>query len=75
MQHIRLGMYKHPISGDCTETATEYDWVELWRAVVGLLSFLSNKLDSLITTGGVERLAQEVSVSSLRFTPVNFSSS
>jgi len=43
MQHIRL----------------EYDWVELWRAVVGLLSFLSNKLDSLITTGGVERLAQE----------------
>jgi hypothetical protein len=39
----------------------DYDWAELWRAAVGLLDFLSNKLDSLMTTGGVERLAQEVS--------------
>ncbi|KAG1757162.1 hypothetical protein EDB19DRAFT_1656167 [Suillus lakei] len=37
----------------------EYDWLELWKAVVGLLGFLSSKLDSLITTGGVERLIQE----------------
>jgi hypothetical protein len=64
MRHIRLGMHKRQISNGCTETATEYDWAELWRAVVGLLSFLSNKLDSLITTGGVEKLAQEVSASS-----------
>jgi len=37
----------------------DHEWGELWRAVVGLLGFLSNKLDSLMTTGGVERLAQE----------------
>jgi len=48
---------------DVLRPTTEYDWTELWRAVVGLLGFLSNKLDSLITTGGVETLAKEVSVS------------
>ncbi|KAG0707480.1 hypothetical protein DFH29DRAFT_627107 [Suillus ampliporus] len=37
----------------------EYDWLELWKAVVGLLGFISGKLDSLITTGGIERLVQE----------------
>ncbi|KAG2155581.1 hypothetical protein DEU56DRAFT_943416, partial [Suillus clintonianus] len=37
----------------------EYDWLELWKAVVGLLGFLSGKLDSLVTTGGIERLVQE----------------
>lgn len=37
----------------------EYDWLELWKAVVDLLGFLSGKLDSLVTTGGVERLVQE----------------
>jgi hypothetical protein len=39
----------------------DYDWAELWRSAVGLLDFLSNKLNSLTTTGGVESLAQEVS--------------
>lgn len=48
-------------SAGYTDVAAEYDWAELWRAVIGLLGFLSNKLDSLMTTGGVERLAQEVS--------------
>jgi len=37
----------------------EYDWTEFWRALIGLLNFLSNKLESLATTGGVERLARE----------------
>ncbi|KAG1828100.1 hypothetical protein EV424DRAFT_1471326 [Suillus variegatus] len=37
----------------------EYDWLELWKAVVDLLGFLSGKLDSLVTTGGIERLIQE----------------
>lgn len=37
----------------------EYDWLELWKAVVDLLGFLSGKLDNLMTTGGIERLVQE----------------
>ncbi|KAH9836940.1 uncharacterized protein C8Q71DRAFT_796412 [Rhodofomes roseus] len=37
----------------------EYHWLELWKALIGLLDFLANKLDGLITTGGVERLIQE----------------
>ncbi|KAJ6621181.1 hypothetical protein B0H10DRAFT_1020010 [Mycena sp. CBHHK59/15] len=36
----------------------EYPWQELWSALVGLLGFLSAKLDSLTTTGGVEQLAR-----------------
>jgi hypothetical protein len=37
----------------------EYDWLELWKAVVDLLGFVSGKLDSLVTTGGIDRLVQE----------------
>ncbi|KAL6310173.1 hypothetical protein BKA93DRAFT_722531 [Sparassis latifolia] len=37
----------------------DYLWQDFWRALIGLLDFLANKLDSLITTGGVERLVQE----------------
>ncbi|KZT75029.1 hypothetical protein DAEQUDRAFT_807295 [Daedalea quercina L-15889] len=37
----------------------DYHWPELWRALIGLLDFLASKLDSLITTGGVEQLIQE----------------
>ncbi|KAJ7492450.1 hypothetical protein FB451DRAFT_1218339 [Mycena latifolia] len=36
----------------------EYPWHELWSALIGLLGFLSSKLDSLTTTGGVEQLAR-----------------
>ncbi|KAJ7631175.1 hypothetical protein FB45DRAFT_917728 [Roridomyces roridus] len=36
----------------------EYTWQELWSALIGLLAFLSSKLDSLTTTGGVEQLAR-----------------
>ncbi|KAF7303319.1 DUF1741 domain-containing protein [Mycena kentingensis (nom. inval.)] len=36
----------------------EYSWQGLWSAVISLLAFLSSKLDSLTTTGGVERLVR-----------------
>ncbi|KAJ7103351.1 hypothetical protein B0H15DRAFT_811913 [Mycena belliarum] len=36
----------------------EYSWGEFWSALIGLLNFLSSKLDSLTTTGGVEQLAR-----------------
>lgn len=38
----------------------EYDWKELWTALLGLLNFLASKIDSLATTGGVEHLVREV---------------
>ncbi|KAH9937283.1 uncharacterized protein B0H18DRAFT_969928 [Fomitopsis serialis] len=37
----------------------DYHWTELWRALIGLLDFLANKLDNLVTTGGVEQLIHE----------------
>lgn len=60
--HVRLGAsISHENTDLYPQAVTEYDWQELWRSIIGLLDFLSNKLDSLVTTGGVERLAQEVS--------------
>jgi len=38
----------------------EYHWREFWSAVIGLLNFLSTKVDSLVTTGGLEELLREV---------------
>ncbi|KAF5384911.1 hypothetical protein D9615_001292 [Tricholomella constricta] len=40
----------------------DYQWKELWTAVVGLLDFLSTKIDSLDTTGGVEQIVRETIV-------------
>ncbi|KAG6814115.1 hypothetical protein H0H92_002110 [Tricholoma furcatifolium] len=37
----------------------EYEWKDLWNALVGLLGFLATKLDSLDTTGGVEQIIRE----------------
>ncbi|CCM03132.1 uncharacterized protein FIBRA_05253 [Fibroporia radiculosa] len=37
----------------------EYHWQDMWTALIGLLDFLSNKLDDLITTGGVEPIVRE----------------
>ncbi|KAF8167628.1 hypothetical protein B0H34DRAFT_646029 [Crassisporium funariophilum] len=37
----------------------DYDWTELWNAVIGLLNFVSTKLETLHTTGGIELLASE----------------
>ncbi|KII94087.1 hypothetical protein PLICRDRAFT_50074 [Plicaturopsis crispa FD-325 SS-3] len=36
-----------------------YDWKEYWGAVLGVLNFLASKLDSLVTTGGIEQLVEE----------------
>ena len=44
-----------------THCSIEYDWKEIWRSVIGLLGFLSNKIDSLITTGSIESLVLDVS--------------
>ncbi|EIM92219.1 uncharacterized protein STEHIDRAFT_70825 [Stereum hirsutum FP-91666 SS1] len=37
----------------------EYHWQELWRALFGLLDFLANKMDSLITAGDIIGLVEE----------------
>ncbi|KAF9535662.1 hypothetical protein CPB83DRAFT_888345 [Crepidotus variabilis] len=36
-----------------------YNWTELWISLIGVLGFLSSKMDSLYTTGGVELLVSE----------------
>jgi hypothetical protein len=38
----------------------DYHWKEFWSAILGLLAFLSNKLENLVTTGGVEELVRQV---------------
>jgi hypothetical protein len=38
----------------------DYEWLELWKAIIAVLGFLAGKLDHLTTTGGVENLIQEV---------------
>ena len=43
-----------------TSGSVEYHWQELWRALILLLDFLANKLEGLISTGGLEQLLQEV---------------
>ncbi|GLB35898.1 putative DUF1741 [Lyophyllum shimeji] len=40
----------------------DYEWKELWSALIGLLNFLSTKIDSLDTTGGVELIVRETIV-------------
>ncbi|KAG6380882.1 hypothetical protein JVT61DRAFT_5273 [Boletus reticuloceps] len=37
----------------------DYEWLELWKAIIAVLGFLAGKLDQLTTTGGVENLIQE----------------
>ncbi|KAJ7597517.1 hypothetical protein C8J56DRAFT_321871 [Mycena floridula] len=40
----------------------EYEWKELFIAILGLLSFITTKLDSLVSTGGIELLLREAIV-------------
>ena len=62
-EHVRLSMCELSFPHVCADSGlAAYHWQELWRALVFLLDFLASKLDSLITTGGVEQLVQEVSV-------------
>ncbi|KAI9570258.1 hypothetical protein HD554DRAFT_2188759 [Boletus coccyginus] len=37
----------------------DYEWLELWKAIIAVLGFLASKLDHLTTTGGIENLIQE----------------
>lgn len=41
----------------------EYHWLQLWKAIIGLLDFLGGKLDELTPTAGIEELLQEVMLS------------
>ncbi|TFK30905.1 hypothetical protein FA15DRAFT_37443 [Coprinopsis marcescibilis] len=38
----------------------EYAWKELWSSIFSTLSFVSSKLDSLVTTGGIEQLVSDM---------------
>ena len=44
----------------------EYHWLQLWKAIIGLLDFLGGKLDELTSTVGIEELLQEVMLSVFR---------
>lgn len=59
--HIRLGAKLFLAVNLEPKLVAEYSWQELWSALIGLLAFLSSKLDNLTTTGGVEQLARAVS--------------
>ena len=63
-EHVRLGTYtqSHRCYPRLILLIAVYHWQGLWKAFVLLLDFLASKLDSLVTTGGVEQLAQEVCI-------------
>lgn len=42
------------------ERFADYEWLELWKAIIAVLGFLASKLDQLTTTGGIENLVHEV---------------
>ncbi|TDL28331.1 hypothetical protein BD410DRAFT_737549 [Rickenella mellea] len=45
-----------------TKSRLEYHWQELWRALLVLLDFLTNKLDGIDSRDGADRLVQETVV-------------
>ena len=48
----------------------EYHWIEFWRAVLGLLEFLTKKIDELQSAAGIRLLIKEVrSPAMVSFTP------
>ena len=40
----------------------EYHWIEFWRAVLGLLEFLTKRLEELQSAAGIRLLIKEVSM-------------
>lgn len=40
----------------------EYHWLQLWKAIIGLLDFLGGKLEEFSSIVGIEQLLQEVCV-------------
>lgn len=57
---VRLGTWDDRIACVGLIFWTDYTWKELWSALLGLLHFLSSKLENLVSTGGVEQLIIEV---------------
>jgi len=59
---IRLGNTIYPTAPTRTHVHTpEYHWTEFWRAVLGLLEFLTKKIDELQGAAGIRTLIKEVS--------------
>lgn len=58
-EHIRPGMSSCPRLGRLL-MQTDYHWLQLWKAIIGLLDFLGVKLDELSSITGIEQLLQEV---------------
>ena len=58
---IRLGNTVHPAVPTRAHIHTpEYHWTEFWRAVLGLLEFLTKKIDELQSAAGIRTLIKEV---------------
>jgi len=60
---IRLGTLSDRLC--CSELDShlhpEYHWIEFWRALLGLLEFLTKKIGELQRAGGLRLLIKEVS--------------
>ena len=41
---------------------SEYHWIEFWRAVLGLLEFLTKRIDELQSAAGIRPLIKEVRI-------------
>ena len=57
------GYFFIPSSHMVVDHEIEYHWLQLWKAIIGLLDFLGGKLDELTSTVGIEDLLQEVLLS------------
>ena len=70
---IRLGMLSVKLyrSDPASYFTPEYHWIEFWRGVLGLLEFLTKKIDELQSAAGIRLLIKEVSTppATLRFSP------
>lgn len=49
-----------PSSHAPIDTKADYHWLQVWKAIIGLLDFLGGKLDELSSTVGIEQLLREV---------------
>lgn len=55
---IRIGNVNNNTFGKSTHYELDYDWKQLWAALLELLGFLVNKLDNT-TISGIERLVHD----------------
>ena len=66
-EHVRPGMFSCPRLEASINCKTDYHWLQLWKAIIGLIDFLGVKLDELLSITGVEQLLQEVCWSPIRW--------